>query len=209
MHPVVRTLRDAYRSLTGAGKPRRLPVRAVGTIEALSTDDEPSPWWYGAQPDATVRKHHIKLSFEVDGIRIDAWREVASLSGLREGDKIVVNYVLGDIPPRSWVDRRPKRLSDQQISSLERGVLSIRERGRRAVGKVSRVESQRLSLAPGHSGSQLRVSDVYCVTYDFNDDEGRRWTGARLVADKGDVEVGSNVHVRYLPDNPVRNTIVT
>ena len=206
MHPILRTLRDTYRLFTG--KPRSLPVRAVGTIEARSTADEPASWFSGEYTN--VRKYRIKFSFEVDGWRVDTWREVSDHWHLREGDKIAVYYVLGDKPPRIWVDKRPRSLSDQQVSNLEREVLGIRGSGWRAVGKVSRVEAQRLLLAPQRSGQPISSrADVYCVTYEFNDDQGKRWTGARWMREKGEVEVGSEVYVGYLPDHPERNTIVT
>lgn len=80
-------------------------------------------------------------------------------------------------------------------SSSER---NIRKKGNQTVGRVANVSSHTYTGAYGSRHT------VYSISYEFTDNNGKRWTGQKQ-RNSTRLSVGDEVTVYYLPDNPARN----
>lgn len=187
-----KALREMYWFVDRDAKARSKGHRTVGTVGKTETKRHVDQ--YGR----TSYTYHVTYRFEVDGRSHTETKKVGELGGLRWDDKITVYYLADSYPPKSAIDWKPQRLSDQQImiQRTEQGM--IQETGRRATGTVLKIWVKRWGGAA-----------VYGIRYEFPDDQGRTWTNTKWVDETPGIEAGSDIRVCYLPDRPEKNTIVT
>lgn len=181
--------------------------RTVGTITGFEEVEKSN---YGLRGTTYPHSEYwITYTFNVDGFIFLSGKKIghhekgrARRDSLSEGDRIAVYYRHNPRPVEA-TEQAVRPLSNDSLEAIEALQRASHERGRSAQGTVFAIHPVG-ALTQESTGKYV---DVNLVCYVFADEQGRPWRGTKLVDSVPPVELGAEVKVRYLPEQPEMNTM--
>ena len=186
---------------------RSAKQRTVGTITGFEEVEKTN---YGLRGTTYIHSEYwITFTFNVDGFVFLTGKKIGHhekgkvrRDSLSEGDKIAV-YYRRDPRPVGATEREVRPVSNDSAEAIEAFQRASQERGRSARGTVFAIHPVG-ALTRQNTGKYV---DVDLVCYEFADEQSRLWRGTKLVDSLPPVDLGAEVKVRYLPEQPEINTM--
>jgi len=187
-----RLLQEVYWLFSGDAKTRSLGLETIGTVVAINERRKTAGGEFGGE----YAYWEVSYTCETGGIAPARTEDCFSLNGLEVGDRVKVHYRTNIFPQPMVADWH--RLSPCEADALESAARAVTERGTHVTRRVRGIREAGLS-GLGHL--------AWGMVYEFRDERGRRWVNTKWTSEHPPYEVGSEVEVRYLPEQPEMNRV--